>query len=87
MKPKRLLLLAGLFTLTLFGDHGLIRLFKISQIARHLRQESQSLSTENRQMVEEISRLKDPDYLERLIREERGYVRENERLLEIPKAP
>ncbi len=81
---KLLLTLALLATITLIGDRGLVNLLKLKGRASSLRHEISALSDENRRLAEEIERLKEPEYLERLIREERGYIKEGEILLEIP---
>lgn len=86
-KTKRILLILLLVSLNLFGQQGLVRLYRMKQMARALRYENEDLARQNGALTQEIEKLQQDDYLERLIREERGYVAENERLLEIPKSP
>ncbi len=76
-----------LIALNLFGNHGLLRLIQLKQHANSLGAANTELMQANWQFAQEIERLKDPPYLERLIREERGYIRDGEMLLEIPSSP
>ncbi len=87
MKRKLALLTLFIFSLTLFGDQGLIRLYRLKKMARQIDRENSALLRQNNELVGEIARLKEPDYLEHLIRQEKGYIREGEQLVEIPNSP
>lgn len=84
MRPRLILFMLALILLTVAGEQGAWRLFHLKKRARQLEQANQSLMVENTALVGEIQHLKEPDYLERLIREERGYIRDGENLIEIP---
>lgn len=86
-KLKWTCLILFLTLLTLFGDQGLLRLIELKKMTRRLEKESLSLAHANRELAQEIERLKQPEYLDRLIREERGYIGEGEQLVEIPNSP
>ena len=89
MTKMRWVKLGGLllFLLTLFGRHGAIRLYEIKSIARGLQNENRVLARLNQELAEEIVKLREPETLERIIRDERGYIRKDEMLLEIPDSP
>ena len=86
-KARFILLTLFLVLLTLLGDQGGWRLYRLKQISHRLQSDNLSLGQQNSELVAEIGRLQDSEYLERLIREERGYLRDDELLLEIPKSP
>ncbi|MBI2066444.1 MAG: septum formation initiator family protein [Deltaproteobacteria bacterium] len=83
------LILASLFLvlLSLFGEQGAYRLYQLLQHKKTLERENAALQGKNEELVQAISKLQDPVALERFIREERGYIREGERLLEITPPP
>ncbi|MBI2981405.1 MAG: septum formation initiator family protein [Deltaproteobacteria bacterium] len=56
----------------------------MKEAARKIENENRLLQEENHAMIDEIAQLKDSDYLERLIREQWGYIKEGETLLEMP---
>jgi len=65
--------------LTLFGERGLLRLYRMQGELVRLAEENKSLVEENRALESEIMRLRsDRDYLEKLAREELGLIREGE---------
>jgi len=78
---------AAFLALTLFGNQGLLRLIQLKKMEHALDQEGSALIRQNREMAEEVQRLSQTDYLERLIRQERGYVRDGEILVELPNSP
>lgn len=84
MRRRLILLLLGFFLLTLFGEEGLIRLIQLKKTARALEEANQLITQENQTLKAEVVQLNDPALLERLIREELGYLGEHEELLEIP---
>jgi len=63
----------------LFAPNGAIRYYRLRQEIAGAKSEIALLQEQNGILAEEIKRLKnDPDYLERLVREEYGWVRKNE---------
>lgn len=63
----------------LFGENGLLRLYRSYQVATALEGEVEELQAKNRQLEEEIRRLRDdPAYIERVARERLGMVRRDE---------
>ncbi len=66
-----------------FGNQGWVKWYKLRQFERNLENEIRFLSESNLTLQKEIADLKDPQYLEGYIREELGYVRDNELLYEI----
>ena len=87
MRVKLALLSVLLLTLSLLGDQGAYRLYQMRKGVEDLRRENASIRQENARLVREIESLKELDSLERLIREEWGYIREGEVLVEVPKSP
>lgn len=71
--------------LSLVGEQGLWRLYELKKVEKSLRGEIREISSKNGVLIEEIEKLQDRTYLERLIREERGYIGKGEMLLEMPK--
>jgi len=64
---------------TVFGDNGLISLVRDKRHEKSLVQEKERIEKENKELRQEIERLKnDPSYVERLAREELGMVKEGE---------
>jgi cell division protein FtsB len=83
-----LLLLSGLFfigmmTLTIWGKHGLIEVWSRQQDVMALAQEIGAIERENARLSQEIQRLRDDmGYLEKIAREELGWVRPGELVIE-----
>lgn len=84
MRWKLILLGLFLFALTAFGERGLYRLYHLNKVTRQIEEENNLLRKENESLRVEMNQLQESDYLERLIREQWGYLKEGERLLEIP---
>lgn len=63
----------------LFAPNGVVRYYRLRQEIEKVKSESASLQEQNRTLAEEVRRLKsDPAYLERLVRDEYGWIRKNE---------
>lgn len=86
-RVKLILLTLFLASLTLFGDQGALRLWELMKISHTLEKQNRNLERQSRELTDQIGRLKEPEYLERLIREERGYIEEGETIVEIPNSP
>ncbi|PLX79825.1 MAG: septum formation initiator [Desulfuromonas sp.] len=72
-------LLFLLIGFALFGENGLLRLYRSYQFATTLEAEVAALQEKNRQLEHEIRMLReDPDYIERIARERLGMVRKDE---------
>ncbi|MBI2082792.1 MAG: septum formation initiator family protein [Deltaproteobacteria bacterium] len=84
MRWKLVLLACFLIALTVIGERGAYRLYQLKKIAQKMKNENHLLQKENESLIKEIENLQEADYLERLIREQWGYLREGETLLEIP---
>lgn len=61
-----------------FGDQGLLRMRRMNQIESRLEEQIEGLRRENDHLSVEIASLDDPATLEKVIREELGYLGENE---------
>jgi cell division protein FtsB len=85
-KKTRLYFLIGLgililifFSISFFGEHGLIDTLRIYREVRILEARIEKIKSENTKLEEEINRLKnDKDYIEELARKNLGMVGENE---------
>lgn len=87
-------LLFLLIGFALFGENGLLRLYRSYQYAKSLEEDVATLQEKNRQLEHEISLLReDPDYIERIARERLGMVRKDEIVYQfqesrpVPEAP
>lgn len=67
-----------------FGNQGWIRLYRLTQFEKSLERENAGLAEDNNNLKREIRDLQDPLYVERYIRQELGFVRENEILFQSP---
>jgi cell division protein FtsB len=76
-----------LLILTLVGEEGAYQSFQLKRMKNKLTRDNRELTLENSKLVQEIYRLKEPEYIERLIREEWGFIREGEHLVEMPDSP
>jgi cell division protein FtsB len=77
--PATLLLYALLAVSTLVGQHGLLHLQELRQEQRALEAEAFTLTRENADLHERITRLKtDDEFLEKVAREELGFVGKGE---------
>jgi len=61
-----------------FGNAGWFQLYRLRQVTKSLQQENDKIFQNNRELQFEISNLKEAKYLEHYIREELGYVKEDE---------
>lgn len=78
-----LLLVAGLF-----GDKGLLQLWRLRAEIEALHRDVQALEAENERLSRDIAELRDdPSVLERIAREKLGLVRPGERVLRFPRSP
>ena len=65
--------------LTIFGDRGLVRIYKLSKNRDSIKAYNEKIKTENAAMREEIERLKSDDkYMELVARKELGMIGKNE---------
>lgn len=81
LKPLALIILAILALWMLLSPHGLWQYGKVSQELKELQAENQRLEEENRQLLTEITRLRnDPQYIEEVARREHGLLKKNELL-------
>ncbi len=61
-----------------FGDQGMIKLHQMRQDKAQLEQGIQQIQEESDTVAHEIQNLKDKKYLEKVIREELGFLRPDE---------
>ncbi len=68
---------------TVLGEHGLVRLVRSQKQKNALLEDKQRLESENAELKKEIDRLQnDPDYIERVAREELGMVKKGELVIQ-----
>jgi cell division protein FtsB len=80
---KRLLFfIAVLSLLVSFGNEGWVKLYQLRRVEASLEEQNHLVALQNDKIRREIDLLNDPKYLERLIRNEMGYAREDEKLYE-----
>lgn len=72
--------------LMIFGDEGLLTLQQLRQTERQSLKKEQELTHRLDRLHTEIERLKDPAYLEVLVRKEFGYVKPGETVYQFPDA-
>lgn len=81
---KRILfVIAFLGALAAFGNEGWVKLYKLTQREKALEAENRLIADHNLEMEFEIQHLQDPKFLERYIRREMGFVRDNEMVYEL----
>jgi len=69
----------------LFGERGFLAMRRQQQEKRKLEQEIQQIQEQNRALGGDIHRLKtDPEYIERLAREQHGLARPGEHVFKLP---
>lgn len=77
----------GLFIMALvvvFGDNGMLDLFRIRGVQERLAQRNKHIQMENVTLYREIDRLQnDPAYQEEIARKEYGFVRPDEIVVQI----
>ncbi len=72
--------------MTIFGDRGLIRVYKLSQERDSMRGQNEQIKGENAAMKDEISKLKsDYRYIEMIARKDLGMVEKNEMVYKFEK--
>lgn len=81
-----LLFVVIIVMLTIFGDKGLIRIYKLSQERDFIKNENERIKADNAEMREEARRLKtDNKYIEMVARKELGMIGKNEVLYQFEK--
>ena len=69
------------------GGNGLLKVWRLKQKVDALQRDVQMLEAENDRLARTIDRLReDPALIEKIAREELGYVREGEKVLKFPAA-
>jgi cell division protein FtsB len=89
VRGARLLAVAGgtllALVLLVYGTTGLVRVRAMKQEMRAMEREVAALRTRTQQLTEIVEKLRhDPATIEKLAREELGYVREGETVLKFP---
>ena len=73
------LVAAGTFAIfAVFGDQGLLKLHQMRQTEAQLGERLNEIRTENDRLAQAIAQLKDDAALEKVVREELGYLRPDE---------
>lgn len=81
-----LIVIAIIALLTIFGDRGLIRIYKLSKERDSIKTYNEKIKEENTAMRDEIQRLKTDDrYIETIARKELGMVGRNELVYQFEK--
>ena len=71
--------------LALYGGTGVLRVRAMQQEIRQLEREITTLRTQTEKLTATVDKLRnDPAYIEKLAREDLGYVREGETVLKFP---
>ncbi len=79
------LLMLYLLVHDLFGDRGFLAMRRQQREVQKLQQEIQTLHGDNRDLAGQVQRLKtDPEYIERLAREQMGLSRPGEHVFKLP---
>ncbi len=79
--------LALLLGAAVFGDNGVLRLWRLRTEVETLHRDVQTLEAENERLSRAIADLRnDPAVVERIAREELGLVRPGERVLRFPRS-
>jgi cell division protein FtsB len=74
--------------LAVYGGSGVIRVRAMQQEIRQLERELHTLRAQTEKLTATIDKLRnDPAYIEKLAREDFGYVREGETVLKFPAKP
>jgi len=80
--------LVVLVAVAVFGDHGVVQLWRLRTEVQTLHQEVAVLEAENQRLSRAITDLREnPLVIERIAREELGLVRPGERVLRFPRSP
>jgi cell division protein FtsB len=64
--------------LAVVGDQGLLRLYELKQIEKSIVKKISGLENENQTMTREINSLQSPSYLEKVARQELGFLHPKE---------
>ncbi|MEK7841998.1 MAG: septum formation initiator family protein [Deltaproteobacteria bacterium] len=81
-----LIVIAIISLLTIFGDRGLVRIYKLSKERDSIKTYNEKIKEENTAMRDEIKRLKTDDkYIETIARKELGMVGKNELVYQFEK--
>ncbi len=71
-----------------YGSTGLLRVWQMKQEVEALEHEIVTLRGETQELVRTVDRLRsDPETIEKVAREEFGYVRPGEKVLKFPSTP
>ncbi len=74
-----MIVIAIIALLTIFGDRGLVRIYKLSKDRDSIKAYNEKIKEENTAMRDEIQRLKTDDkYIEMVARKELGMIGKNE---------
>jgi cell division protein FtsB len=73
-----LIVIILVFGYMVFSDQGLARLYHLRQTENMVMQKNDEFRQEISQLKDEIKRLQKPAYLERVVREELGFLRSDE---------
>lgn len=77
--------LAMLLLQDIFGNHGVLAMFRSQKQAAEIRKQIDELDVENRKLQDRVKSLKnDPAAIERIAREEMGLARPGEYIFKIP---
>ncbi len=92
MKPRRLLLAGtlalALTALLISGGHDVVRVWQMKREVEAMERELQRLRSETERLTRTVDRLReDPAQIEKLAREELGYVKKGEKVLKFPPTP
>ena len=68
----------ALVLFAVFGDQGFLKLNQMTQTEQRLVQMRDEIGSENSRLTQEIEQLKEPQYLEKVAREELGLLRPDE---------
>ena len=79
---KLLIFILTMSLLAAFGNQGGVKLVRLKNVEKTLREENRLLAEHNMTLIKEIHDLKDPGHLERYIRDELGFVQADEILYE-----
>ncbi len=87
-KRKRTFIIALTFFLLLLilfstGKHGFIQQIRVQHERKRLVQENKRLQAEKQAKEEEKEKLNDPEYVEKVAREEYGMAKENEKVYRV----
>ena len=78
-----LLLFFSLLLILSVGKRGFIQQYRVRQERKRLEVELESLNKEKEKLEEEIEKLDDPEYIEKVAREEYGMAKENEKVYRV----